>query len=102
MKVPTCKLCGKAHWASEEHGGEPSVPEYVRDMAAGAMGVTRTDSPPPTSTGPSPSAVIVTQDVPTTVSLQGDVPTCECGKPCEGRYKKCAACRKRAYRERSK
>lgn len=39
MKVPMCKLCGKAHWSYEDHAGmEPSVPEYVREMAAGAMG----------------------------------------------------------------
>lgn len=33
-----------------------------------------------------------------------DVPTCEdCGEnPKEGRYKTCSACRKRAYRERSR
>ena len=29
-------------------------------------------------------------------------PQCECGKPRDGRHAKCAACRKRAYRERSK
>ena len=39
MKVPECKLCGKAHWSSEEHADiEPNVPGYVREMARGALG----------------------------------------------------------------
>ncbi|KKN34501.1 hypothetical protein LCGC14_0792960 [marine sediment metagenome] len=37
------------------------------------------------------------QYVPTEVS-----PQCACGKPRDGRHSSCAACRKRAYRERSK
>ena len=35
--------------------------------------------------------------VPTNLS-----PQCECGKQRDGRHAKCAACRKRAYRERSR
>ncbi len=39
MKVPTCKLCGKAHWSGEDHDiKESGVPRYVREMAKGAMG----------------------------------------------------------------
>ena len=39
MKVPECKLCGRAHWASEEHSvSDVTVPEYVREMARGALG----------------------------------------------------------------
>lgn len=41
----------------------------------------------------------VSADVPTGMSLQCE----ECGRnPREGRYKLCSACRKAAYRERSK
>lgn len=43
------------------------------------------------------SGFVPTRSVPT-----ADVLTCECGKPREGRYAKCSACRKRAYRERSR
>ena len=40
MKVPQCKLCGKAHWSYEEHAGmETGTPGYVREMAAGALGL---------------------------------------------------------------
>ncbi len=42
MKPPICKLCKKAHWTYEEHD-TGDVPEYVKEMVAGAMG--RTDIP---------------------------------------------------------
>lgn len=105
MKPPNCKVCQKAHWTYEGHSvSEVKVPEYVSEMAKGALGYEKTivvfpDPNPPESITTTASTG---DDVPTTVSLHGDVPTCSCGKPREGRYKSCAACRKRAYRERSK
>ncbi len=92
MKVPICKLCGKAHWLYEDHYTATSagVPEYVTEMVQVITGTT----PPKATMSPQTAP---TESVPTT-----DVPTCECGKPREGRYKTCSACRKRAYRERSK
>ena|SRR3990167_515121 len=43
------------------------------------------------------------QSVPTTDVPTGNVPTCEAchERPAEGRYRKCSACRKAEYRERS-
>ena len=115
MKTPICKLCGKAHWASEEHGGEPSVPEYVKAMAAGALGyekaiVTFPDPNPPET------VTTVTSDVtPVTKSRDEKVlysePSSVEDRAVEredfvhrGRPKKHkdAAARQRAYRERSK
>ncbi len=98
MKVPTCKLCGKAHWSSEEHSGEPSAPEYVREMAAGAMG-----------SGPRAAGrydVIQRGRINVTVTKKSDetpVAKPTVTKP-GGRPKKhdSAAARQRAYRERSK
>ncbi len=44
MKVPQCKLCGKAHWTYEEHDtGE--VPEYVKEMVAGVVTTTQSYEP---------------------------------------------------------
>ena len=114
MKVPTCKLCGKAHWSSEEHDiKESGVPEYVKEMAKGALGGV---SPglvglwPNDDTNKRTEPTMSPQDVPTPTDVPtGYVPTpqsvaglCECGRTRDGRHAKCAACRKRAYRERSK
>lgn len=40
MNVPTCKLCGKAHWSYEDHYTLNSAinPDYIREMAQGALG----------------------------------------------------------------
>ena len=115
MKVPTCKLCGKAHWSYEDHytGTSAINPDYVREMAAGAMGLSEgakaRDAEVPNIGTMGDAAPFVDhlspQIVPTPPpDVPTDVPTteCECGKPREGRYKSCTACRKRAYRERSK
>ncbi len=79
----------------------------------GAQGASTTDCPPDVST---PKYVptfevslqepsVPTPDVPTEMMTSpSEAGFCdECGvKPVEGRYKLCAACRKRAYRERSR
>ena len=91
VKVPICKLCGKAHWTYEEHAVmEPSVPEYVKEMAKGAMGVHQ--GPPPELGG---------LPIKRTETITGR--TDEPNKRTRGRPKKWAseAERKRAYRERS-
>ena len=102
MNPPTCKLCESRHWLDEGH--KPTVAlEAVRKVGADVLGhekriVVFPDPNPPESvtTTTDEPMVYVPTTVPT-VSLQ----ECECGKPREGRYKKCAACRKKAYRERS-
>ena len=83
---------------------ETAVPEYVKDMADFRnTAVKRTIVPTM-----SPQTDVSLQDVPTgdicphVIPAEELTPQCECGKPREGRYKKCAACRKRAYRERSR
>ncbi len=88
---------------------EAEVPGYVKAMAQGAMGKVM---PADAGRGIPRSDVqlggmgrnfrMSPSDVPTTPDVPTDVPTCECGKPREGRYKLCSACRKRAYRERSR
>ncbi len=106
MKPPICKLCGKAHWTYEEH--DTFALEEVRKLGADVLGhekrtVTFPDENPPETT------TTVTQNVPTSDCPHvmspppGELsPQCACGKPRDGRHKSCAACRKRAYRERSR
>ena len=105
MKPPMCKLCGKAHWTYEDHytGASAINPDYIQEMAAGAMGY-ESAPPVPVETIPVRVRATIVDYVPTPPpDVPTDVPTpCGCGKPREGRYKKCAACRKAAYRERSK
>lgn len=101
MKPPMCKLCGKAHWLDAEHDGEASVPDYVREMAKGALG----GDAAPFVDHLSPQ-IVPTEDVPTPMSpAQPAVielcKTCERRQPPLGRTE-CDACRKQAYRERSK
>ena len=82
--------------------------EEARKLGAGVLGyekriVVFPDPTPPESvtTTTDEPMVYVPANVPTeTVVPTPDVPTCGCGKPREGRYKSCSACRKRAYRER--
>lgn len=99
MKTPQCKLCGKAHWSYEDHDGEPSVPEYVREMAAGAMG-SRHDPPGKGDVVQHMGRINVT-----VTKRRDETPVT---KPTVtklgGRPKKhdSAAARQRAYRERSK
>ena len=109
MKVPMCKLCGKAHWTYESHV-TTSVSEEVRELGASVLRKS------PVATTQSYEPPVVAETIPVRVKAKivdyvptpppdvpTDVPTtCECGKPREGRYKSCSACRKRAYRERSK
>ncbi len=101
MKPPICKVCQSPHWTYDGHKPTSAL-EEVRKLGADVLGhekriATFPDENPPETT------TTVTQDVPTEVSLQEEVvPTCECGKPREGRYKLCSACRKRAYRDRSR
>ena len=73
MKVPICKLCGKAHWTYEEHQLVEEAPAHIREMAVG--GITEEDSPainkerltdaintpsiPPTLIDPEPSGLAV-------------------------------------------
>ncbi len=104
MKPPVCKVCQKAHWTYDGHFvSTETVPDYVKEMAKGALGYEKTivvfpDKRPPEMVTTTASTEVSPQElfVPT------DVPTCECGKPKDGRHAKCAACRKRAYRERSR
>ncbi|KKL75504.1 hypothetical protein LCGC14_2054280 [marine sediment metagenome] len=84
MKPPNCKLCKSPHWTYEEH---QAGPEEVRKLGAGVLRNTVTK----------PRVVPTPPTVPTEMSLQE---SCACGKPREGRYKTCSACRKRAYRSR--
>jgi hypothetical protein len=107
MKKPICKLCGKPHWTYEDHASsETEVPGYVKEMALGAMGhekriVTFPDENPPETTTTATQNV-PTSDCPHVMSPPpGELsPQCACGKPRDGRHSSCAACRKRAYRER--
>ncbi len=101
MKPPICKLCKKAHWTYEEHDtGE--VPEYVQEMAAGAMGYekrfyTFPDPDPPES------VTTTTESRETVYAEAVTQKTCNaCNKPYNNRGGVCNACRQRAYRERSK
>ena len=58
----------------------------LREAEEGTLGVTK---------------VVPTLDVPTNCPYTAPVEefrVCECGKPREGRYKSCSACRKRAQR----
>jgi len=111
MNPPTCKLCESRHWLDEGHKPTAAL-EAVRKVGASVLGhekriVVFPDPNPPESvtTTTDEPMVYVPANVPTeTVVPTPDVPTCEvCGKrPREGRYKVCSACRKKAYRERSK
>jgi hypothetical protein len=102
MKPPICKVCGSPHWLDEGHKPTSAL-EETRKLGADVLGYEKRfpvfhDQNPPETEGP---LVYVPANVPTeTVVPTPDVPTCECGKPREGRYKKCSACRKRAYRGR--
>ncbi len=97
---PKCKLCGSAHWTYEEHT-ITSASEGVRKLGASVL---NTDALPAIPAEEIPVRVRATivdyVPAPPTVSPQ-DVPTCVCGKPRDGRHSSCAACRKRAYRERT-
>lgn len=47
MKVPNCKLCGKAHWTYEDHSvSDSTAPQHVQEMAAGALSTTQSYEPP--------------------------------------------------------
>jgi hypothetical protein len=113
VKPPNCKLCGKAHWTYEDHhtGNSAINPEYIREMASGAMGkVMPADSArgiPSSEVQPggmgrnfrmSPPVVPTDADCPHVIPAEKLIPQCACGKPRDGRHSSCAACRKRAYR----
>lgn len=89
MKPPICKLCKSPHWTYEDHhtGTSAITPDYVKEMAKGAMGV---HQGPPTQLGGLP--------INRTEPLTGR------NKRTRGRPRKWAseAERKKAYRERSK
>ena len=100
MKPPMCKLCGKAHWAFEDHytGNSAITPDYIRDMAAGALGVTETVTKPPnnvTRDETTSSTVHVTPEEMAEDIKEGR--STYTGRP---RKHKDAAARQRAYRER--
>ena len=103
---PKCKLCGSPHWTYEEHVLKGT--EALQKVGAGVLKryVTFPDPNPPetVTTATKWPTVYVPTDVPTETVVPATVPTCEvCGKrPREGRYKSCSACRKKAYRERSR
>jgi hypothetical protein len=112
MNSPICKLCESRHWLDEEHKPGPGL-DKVRELGAVVLGyekriVVFPDPNPPeavTIVAGTDEMMYVPANVPTeTVVPTPDVPTCEnCHKrPREGRYKSCSACRKRAYRERSR
>ena len=107
---PKCKLCGIAHWTYEEHTITSSS-EEARKLGASVLGhekriVVFPDPNPPESvtTTTDEPMVYVPTTVPTETVVPTTVPTCDnCHKrPREGRYKVCSACRKKAYRERSR
>ena len=98
MKPPICKLCKSPHWTYEEHHTTNSAinPDYIREMAAGAMGLEGV-------------IAIVSPETATTIAenvTRGHevlAKMCNtCNKPLHNRGKVCNACRQRAYRERSK
>ena len=113
MKPPICKVCQKAHWTYDGHFvSEVQVPEYVKEMAAGALGGDRAPQPAGRyDVGQHMGRITVTKVSPQNVpsgdivpidNMTGKPDLCECGKANETGRSLCAACRKRAYRERSK
>lgn len=118
MKPPTCKVCQKAHWTYDGHSvSDTEVPEYVKEMARGALG-DESLPPMPVETIPVRVRAKVVDHVPTPppdvpTSLQPDdvrewkptvteKPCNTCNKPVTGYGKVCNACRQRAYRGRNR
>ena len=103
MKPPVCKVCQKAHWTYDGHFvSEVEVPQYVKDMAKGALGYEKTivvfpdPNPPETVTTVTKSSEVVFAEPVTQKTCNA------CNKPLHNRGQVCNACRQRAYRERSK
>jgi hypothetical protein len=98
MKPPICKVCGSSHWTYEEH--KITGLEEVRKLGASVLRNTVTKrTVVPTM---SPPTVPTDTDCPHVMPAEELTPQCACGKPRDGRHSSCAACRKRAYRERSR
>lgn len=105
MKVPSCKLCGKAHWTYEDHytgNSAGRVEEYIQEMVAGALG-RGSSAAEERGRGGSVVEPPIPQTATSAVEPPRSTKTCNtCNKPLHNRGKVCNACRQRAYRERSK
>ena len=104
MKVPTCKLCQKAHWSYEGHytGMSAINPDYIREMAAGALGRESSASEVGKAAAPVAVARVPKTETSAAEPSRSDKTCNACNKPLHNRGKVCNACRQRAYRERSK
>lgn len=104
MKPPICKVCQKAHWTYDGHFvSDVQVPEYVKEMARGALGRESPASEVDKGDGLGAVAHAASRVTPRAAAAEPSRSTCNaCNKPLHNRGKVCNACRQRAYRERSK
>ncbi len=89
--IPICKLCESRHWTWDEHALKGT--EELQKVGAAVL---RKSPVVPTM---SPQEPLSPPDVPTYRPVPEN---CACGRKREPRRTVCSACRKKAYRERSK